>query len=273
MNTSTTLLPVLVTCAACGGGDDPGLPGAEPLECEGQRDTRTFRIDEVHIPGNPTEAELAGADLDGDGTIDNQAGNLLSALTMIYPDLATTLEPQLAARLTGDVEWLVGIEQCDGEVRVSVGDPGRAGDVPAAGTWDSPEDPGLDLGELYAEQGEGAAPIGALADLGGTGFDAWHRTFPTRIELEIGGDRAWGRLIGAIAPGYETILAEAVQPYLQGRLDAGESDWAAEADTDGDGVLTTDEILVSFEFSALTGGDLEDDSFSFGFVVEAAAID
>ena len=263
MNTSTTLLPVLVLSAACG-GSGPDLPGAEPLECEGPRETRTFRVDAVDLPEDADEAQESGVDLDGDGTVDNQAGNLFSVLLAVYPDLATTLEPQIAARLADDVEWLIGIEHCDGEARVSLGNPDHEG-ARATGSWD--------LGELSAAQGQGLAPIGALADLGGTGFDAWHATFPTSIELQIEGDRAAGRLAGAIRPGYVPVIAEAARPYLQDRLDAGQSEWAGEADTDRDGVLTTDEIMSSFEFSALTRADLEEGSYSFGFAVEAVALD
>lgn len=266
MNTPTRVLPVLVISAACGGGGgEPGLPGAEPLECDGPRESRTFRIDHVELPATADETYEAGVDLDGDGTTDNQTGNIYTWLLTLYPDLGD-IEVQLDARLVDDVAWVIGIEHCDNEVRVSLGDADGAGEVPAAGIWS----PGI--GSLDAERGEGFAPIGALADLGATGFDAWHPTFPTGLELQIVGDRASGRLTGAIGPDFARIVAQAVQPYFQAKLDAGEDGWFAEADRDGDGQLTTAEILEATEFQVLTRPDLEDDGLSFGFLIEATAL-
>ncbi len=59
---------------ACGGGgdDDP------PIVVEGE--AHTYVVDSVTIPLTPSEAEDLGFDLDGDTTIDNQLGNILSAL-------------------------------------------------------------------------------------------------------------------------------------------------------------------------------------------------
>jgi hypothetical protein len=272
MNTPTKVLPVLVMSAACG-GDDPGLPGARPLDCQGDRETRTFRVDEIRIPTNGAEVEIYGTDLDGDGSSDNNAGHLLAWITGVYPDLEAAIEARLAARLAADVDWRIGIEHCDGEVRVSLGNQDRAGDVPAAGTWSSPHDPGLDYGELGAERGQGLAPLGALADLADTGFDAWHPTYPTTIEMWIVSTGASGRVMGGIGPGFLPIVAEAAQPYFQAKLDAGETGWFSEADRNGDGELTIDEIQAAPEWQVLTRPDLEDDGLSFGFVIEATALD
>lgn len=61
--------------AACGddggGGDDVG-----PIE----GDPHTYVVNSVTIPVNAQEASDLGFDLDDDGTVDNQLGNILSAL-------------------------------------------------------------------------------------------------------------------------------------------------------------------------------------------------
>jgi hypothetical protein len=59
--------------AACGGDDGGSLP-----EPEGEH--HTFVVDSVTIPLDADEAEELGFDIDGDGTVDNQLGNILSAL-------------------------------------------------------------------------------------------------------------------------------------------------------------------------------------------------
>jgi len=59
--------------AACGGDDGGSLP-----EPEGEH--HTYVVDSVSIPLDADEAEELGFDIDGDGTVDNQLGNILSAL-------------------------------------------------------------------------------------------------------------------------------------------------------------------------------------------------
>lgn len=59
--------------AAC--GDDGGTVLPEP---EGPH--HTYVVDTVSIPLDADEAEELGFDIDGDGTVDNQLGNILSAL-------------------------------------------------------------------------------------------------------------------------------------------------------------------------------------------------
>lgn len=64
----------LVACG--GGGDDDGDDDTpEPVG-----DHYHYVVDSVEIPLDSDQAEELGFDLDGDGTIDNQLGNILSAL-------------------------------------------------------------------------------------------------------------------------------------------------------------------------------------------------
>jgi len=58
---------------ACGGGDDDA-----PIVIEGTHNT--YVVDSVTIPEDADAADELGFDLDGDDTIDNQLGNILSAL-------------------------------------------------------------------------------------------------------------------------------------------------------------------------------------------------
>src|SRR5688500_13103928 len=58
---------------ACGGGGDDDQP---PIEGE----DHTYVVDSVSVPLDAPSADELGFDLDGDGTIDNQLGNILAAL-------------------------------------------------------------------------------------------------------------------------------------------------------------------------------------------------
>lgn len=262
-NTTRALLPALMITAACG-GDGPELPGAEPLECEGPRETRSFRIDRMTLPRDADDAERYGVDQDGDGTDDNHAGNIIHLLVRLYPDLAESLAPRVSARLAGDVAWEIEIEHCDGEARVIVRGDGEPGAVPAAG--------GFDGSVLEAADGLGRAPLGMIADLADTGTNAWHPTVQTRIDLTIDGDRASGRIAGLFARGYLPTIAEACLPYFQGLLDAGGDGWYADADANRDGVLTADELQAGTYLVTLLHPDV-DDEMSFGFGIEAIALD
>jgi hypothetical protein len=66
------ILATLGLVACGGGGDDDGVT------IEGEH--HTYVIDSVAVPTTAEQATSLGRDLDGDGTIDNQLGNILSAL-------------------------------------------------------------------------------------------------------------------------------------------------------------------------------------------------
>jgi hypothetical protein len=86
-----------------------------------------------------------------------------------------------------------------------------------------------------------------------------------------------GRLGGALIGDYRSALAASYAPYVSTRLAAGQTDWGAVADRDGDGVVTADEVLADPTFQAVTRPDLDldgdgvDESLSFAFAIHGIA--
>src|SRR5688572_17165734 len=62
---------------------DAEVPDAMPpcLECE-----TGYVFDSLTVPTSAQESADLGFDLDGDGTVDNQMGNIFSALASVDPD-------------------------------------------------------------------------------------------------------------------------------------------------------------------------------------------
>lgn len=266
----------LLVLAAC--ADEPDvLPGVEPLACDEPTERRTYRIDSLTLPLTGAEVDALGVDLDDDGVTDNQAGNAFSLVAQAYPDLAESTPPRLARRLAGDVVWPLAVETCGTRARVRVGDAAYA----AAGS--------LENGRLVARLGTGAAPLGALADLADTDAAAgWHEVFPLEVDLRVDGATLTGTIAGGLAPGFEDLIAAGFLPYLQARLDAGDTDWGADVDADRDGQITPAELADNDLFAALVRPDLDvrgagppavpaadgtSESFSFGFGIRAVEVD
>jgi len=67
------IVPASFGLVGCGGGGDD-----DSVVIEGEHNT--YVVDSVTVPTDSTMAEQLGFDLDGDGTVDNQLGNILSAL-------------------------------------------------------------------------------------------------------------------------------------------------------------------------------------------------
>lgn len=270
---------LLIALLFAGCSEAATLPGEVPLDCTPT--STTYRIDQVTAPLDSAAANDAGTDLDDDGTIDNQAGAIVSAVSQVYQDLQTDLQPRWDARFTTDAVWLVTIERCDGAARVTISDDATEGLVPAAG-----EDLG---GEIRARDGVGAAPLGVFADLAGGGAIEWQPIYPAAIDVQISGDELTGTIAGAFGGDYQTLVAQAFLPYLQNRLDNGDTAWGASVDTDHDGILTIGELLANDTFRVLVSADLDagdgtlappekpvpdgrNESLSFGFAIHAVRV-
>jgi len=106
---------LLIALGGCSlyGGDDDAPPedvwlGEDLPACD--LDRRAFRIDAVTLPVNSSVAEDLGWDLDGDLTIDNQGGNIISALiSALGTDLQTAVDEVFAADL---VQIGVTMDEC-----------------------------------------------------------------------------------------------------------------------------------------------------------------
>jgi len=73
------LLVVLTGCSLYRSDDTPTWPGDDLPACDTTR--QAYRIDAIDIPMDSTESDAFGWDLDGDGTTDNQGGNIIGDQT------------------------------------------------------------------------------------------------------------------------------------------------------------------------------------------------
>jgi hypothetical protein len=116
--TPATLVVILT---ACNGEDPPVVPDATPVdaavvppdaippcpECG-----TSYVLDGMQVPINADEAESVGFDLDGDGTVDNQMGNVFSALTQAAGgSIQFEQETELAID-RGDILLLASLQEC-----------------------------------------------------------------------------------------------------------------------------------------------------------------
>lgn len=94
---------LLVAAAALGGGcfrneDARRWPGDDLPACAAAPTTRAYRIDAITLPTTDLERERLGADLDGDGLVENQGGYVLAAATnQLEVDLQAEVDETLAA--------------------------------------------------------------------------------------------------------------------------------------------------------------------------------
>jgi len=193
------------------------------------------RVDGIEVPS----FEL-GADLDGDGSIDNNAALILTAAfhTYGFDEMAERWLAAVDERLA-TLGWTIETRVVDGRVVVD-------GD-------------------------SAAVPLGALADLTGARAEAgWIDASDVQVTLLPEPDGAATLVLaGALPDGYARIVATAFLPYINGRLATGDTAWGAQADTDADGVLTVDELLANRLFQILLAPDLPDGALSFAFELHA----
>lgn len=164
---------------ACGGGDDD-----EPIIVEG--DPHTYVVDEVTIPLSPTEAEALGFDIDGDTTIDNQLGNILSALISAGGgdlDLQGSIDDSVAK---GDILLLANIRATSLTQAANAGFSLYLGDNPSPTPCTDPEDLAT-CGQHLAGTGSFDIEAGSATDgvVGGNIIGGNFEGGPGALELQI----------------------------------------------------------------------------------------
>jgi hypothetical protein len=257
MSKNFLAFPLILIAASCTTAPSVVAPPCDSPEL------RSYDLDHVAPPLDANAASQIGFDLDGDGDADDAAGTLLSAMLLAYDD-RTTYEANLDARLADDVPWTITIARCpSGEQVVTSASPGFAGARSTANavrsTIDAPH--------------EGEMPLGALSDLGGHADAGWQPVDQLQTTFTTDGDALDGRLGGVLIGDYRSALAASYAPYVTARLAAGQTDWGAVADHDGDGVVTVDEVLADPTFQAVTRPDLDldgdgvKDAMSFAFAI------
>ena len=113
------VIVVVVSLAACSGDDGPPIaPDAEvadaaPVPPDACTTCVTGHVfDSITLPIDAQQAESFGYDLDGDGTVDNQIGNIFSALTSAGGNTFDLQTEMTRAVDRGNVIVLASIQDC-----------------------------------------------------------------------------------------------------------------------------------------------------------------
>ncbi|HEU5058016.1 MAG TPA: hypothetical protein VFU21_15905 [Kofleriaceae bacterium] len=246
-----------------------------------------FRIDRIDLPQDAADAADAALDLDRDGSPDNMGGNALASLQATIETAGEELPRSVAAGLDGGrVHWIIEIGR-DSVV------PGRTAAALHAAD-DSDGDLVYEIADGIALTGDGRDNDGAVRTWGGAGrvpasFLAdvqgdWPVTWVNGIAVGLAvsqpsDEELAGRLGFATRGDFAPVIAGPLAAFMTERLQAGTLVYAADMDTDGDGVITPEELLASPLTRALLAPDLdllEDDevadSLSACFHIHATAV-
>lgn len=266
----------------CADAAPPTAPDPAPEPAPGV--TRTvYRIGEVLLPPTSHDASQLGRDLDGDGLIDNRLG-LVHGLLAERWDLS--LSSGASAALRDEVPWLLVVDAVPGARALDVwlapsvdGDvttPDLARAVSAHGRWS------VDGASATVDGGRGLVPIGVLGDPApeqAAGASAgWCESSAMAMALEPSPDGVAVQL--GLALDVDQVRAAIAAPlarFLTGVMggDAVSASFARDADTDGDGVVSTAEVLGHPLLTGLLSADLDldgdgvDEAISLGLWVDS----
>ena len=220
-----------------------------PLACTPER--TVYQLTSV----DPSISQAHRVDLDGHGRPDDALGQAHDMIAGVDPAFAVA--PRFGARLASDVPWLVALDRCGGEVRVTIdegmvlpGDPTpqMPGELPrAVGT--------LRDGALEASDGQIHIPLAALADVEHTAAPRWITGDGLTVRATVLADE----LDGVFAAGIDRDVARGeLAPPIAAFLTAQPAgDWLrAGADGDQDGTVTAAEVMATTPFSDATAGDV-----------------
>lgn len=247
-NSSISLVSIVVAWTALGQTgctSDAAVRPPDIDDCATQR----YRIAAIDIPTSVIDALEVAFDLDGDGTRDNWLG-LANALVHAWSpefELAERVDDRLAAGL----DWQLAVHQCE---------PGGPASV-ALAAGDDDDSVETARGRIPGPPligGTFAIPLGALSDALGTAEPTWVAAPLAAVAVERFDDREAVATIGVAitAEDLREVVAPNLAAYFTARLAADDSDFAAAADADGNGVVTTTELLASDAAQALLVPDL-----------------
>ena len=190
-------------------------------------------------------------DLDGDGRADDALGQAHDMIASVDPSFAVA--PRFTPRLASDVPWLLALDRCGTEVRVTIdegmvlpGDPTpqMPGELPrAVGT--------LRDSVLEARDGQIHIPLAALA----TGAPRWITGDGLTVRATVQGDQ----LDGVFGAGIDPDVARGeLAPPIASFLTAQPSDDLLRLGADGnaDGQVTPIEVAATTPFGDATRGDV-----------------
>jgi hypothetical protein len=225
----------------------------EPAACTAE--TRVYRIASI----DPSLRVAHTLDLDADGKPDDALGEAHDMIAGVDPAFAVA--PRIAARLAGDLPWLIAIDRCGTDVRVTI-DEGLV--LPGGDTPVMPEQLPRAVGTLRdnvisARDGQVHVPLGAIADASDALPPRWvlGDALAIRATLTEGTDTETLDGVFATAIEAETARAE-LAPPIAAFLTAQPPDDILRlgADGDGDGVITAAEVAATQPFATATRGDV-----------------
>jgi hypothetical protein len=200
-------------------------------------------------------------DVDGDGRMDDELGRAHDAITSIDPQFAVA--PRFVTRLANDVPWLVSVDRCGDEARVSI-DRGVQIGAGSSGLWISGQGPRavgtLRDGLLIARDGTASVPLTALADALSTATTAGWTPSEGLVIRATASDTGYVEVLeGVFATTIDPDIARArLAPPIAAFLTAQSADdWMRSgADSDHDGIVTATELEASPTFRGLIAGDV-----------------
>ena len=245
----------------CGDNRLPDRLDDVPMACVPT--TAVYRIDHV----DPSLSATEGLDLDGDGHADNALGYAHDFVTALEPGFAVA--PRFDARLAR-LPWLVGVDRCGDEVRITIDQGVPLGDEPLLPRM-LPRAVGTISGDtLDATDGVAALPLVALGDAAGTrDFPGWRDADRLAVHARLAGDQLTGVFAAALPTDVARAdLAAPIAAFLTTRPAA--DDLRRLSDADHDGVVTADELAATATYRTVMASDLDLDgapasSIAFAF--------
>jgi hypothetical protein len=225
----------------------------EPASCT--EETRVYRITSV----DPSLHVAHTIDVDDDGRPDDALGQAHDMIAGVDPTFAVA--PRFGARLGTDVPWLIAIDRCGTDIRVTV-DAGMVlpGDMTPMMPKELPRAVGVMRDSvLEASDGQVHIPLGALADASNALPPRWVLGDALTVRatlLEGASDETLDGVFGA-AIDRETARAELAPPIAAFlRAQPADDILRLGADGDQDGVVTAAEVMATQPFADATTGDV-----------------
>ena len=227
----------------CGDNLAPDRLDDEPLPCGPL--TTTFKLDHV----NPSAVVAQSIDLDGDHRPDDALGRANDLIAAFAPEFAVS--ERFGSRLATDVAWSVTVDQCEGNVRVTIGPDGTGlAHLPRAAGRISAE------GELDATDGQAQLPLLALADATNTITDpGWRVGDAVTMHATLAGDTLTGVFAMALPTrAVKVDLAAPIAAFLTAQPPTEAMRVITDADHDNN--VTAAEVAATATYQGMTQSDL-----------------
>jgi hypothetical protein len=198
-------------------------------------------------------------DVDADGKPDDALGEAHDRIAGVDPAFAVA--PRIAERLAGDVPWLIAVDRCGSDVRVTI-DEGvmLPGDATPMMPQQLPRAVGsLRDGVVDARDGQLHVPLGVLADASNALPPRWVLGDAVTLRASLVEGTSDETLDGVFAAAIDRETARAeLAPPIAAFLTSQPADDILRlgADGDQDGIVTAAEVAATQPFADATAGDV-----------------